>query len=125
MITNDNSFAVNIITATITLFATFPALSSVFSALKISRNQYGKSSTSKNLYEDKDGVATPESEIEFSQKWSKVSITLLTAAAFALNVAIAVLSTSEYEGQKGIGLAKLWLGLVIWVSNYYHWEPNF
>lgn len=126
MVAYDIPFVVNITVAIAILISTIPAISSIFSTLKINQNQHDKSSKFEKIYEDEDGAATVQSESEFSQKWSKALITVLTVTAFAINVAVAVISTLElqkYEGDKVMGMANIWLGVAIWVR-IFHGYPS-
>lgn len=116
---HDNSLGVSITATALVLISTVPAFRTIFTTLATSNTKRGKSSTAEKIYEDEDGAATPESQVAFSQKWAKLSITILTIAVFSINVALAVISTLESktldEDIKST-MVVVWTSVGIWVS---------
>jgi hypothetical protein len=86
---------------------------------------FSKSFWSKNvknvkseLYEDEDGVATPESQQAYSTKMQNVLATIVTSAGLAISIANAVLGTLEApHSLNGSAFEDGWFGVAIWVSS--------
>lgn len=91
----------------VTALATVPAVSAIASQI---RSRAPKD----NFYEDKDGVATPESIAAFSNKASKFAVTFLAASTAALSIALAVLNTTGPS--HGSLFLTTWLTTGAWVS---------
>lgn len=73
----------------------------------------------KDVYEDEDGVATEESEDDFSDVIPKWTFYLCAIAGFSTAVASAVLSTiwsSGHFNQRFLSVVD-WLSVFIWVKN--------
>ncbi|KAF1981699.1 putative ABC bile acid transporter [Aulographum hederae CBS 113979] len=64
----------------------------------------------KELYEDKDGVATPESQANYSARWQIASLVVLGVAGTALALAGSVLTLTSGEE----GAVERWLQFGIW-----------
>lgn len=77
-----------------------------------SRSQDPKSSEA-SKYEDKDGVASEDSQKAYSVKLQNVVLTLLTAAGFLVALAQAVLATIFHW----IAVTETWIDLTVWVGN--------
>jgi hypothetical protein len=67
-----------------------------------------------DLYEDEDGKATEESTKAFSDKFPKISITILTIVGFFVALALAVITTLRGPG---VYLVENWLQVAVWVSD--------
>lgn len=67
-----------------------------------------------NFYEDKDGVATPESIAAFSNKASKFAVAFLASSTAALSIALSVLTTL-HPGKHDL-FWPTWLTTGAWVS---------
>jgi hypothetical protein len=63
-------------------------------------------------YEDKDGVASEDSQKAYSVKSQKVILTLLTAAGFLVALAQAVLATIFHW----IAITETWIDFTVWVG---------
>jgi hypothetical protein len=79
-------------------------------------------STKTGLYEDRDGVATAETQKAYSVKLQNNFATLFTAAGFAVSLTNAVLATLNEEASTIDG----WLQFSLWVSadNAYYCPNN-
>ena len=64
------------------------------------------------IYEDKDGAATPESTAEFSAKVPKIIVGLLSFSGLGVSSAIAVLGTID---GKDVFFLENWLNAASWV----------
>ncbi len=60
---------------------------------RLTRRKYSELATSQQLYEDKDGVATEETEKKFSDKIQKSVILVFSIAGFFVSLVLAVLAT--------------------------------
>lgn len=72
-----------------------------------------KKNCAAKIYEDKDGVATPESIVEFSAKLPKVLVGLLSLSGLGVSSAIAILGTL---GDRDGLFVEDWLNAASWVS---------
>jgi len=85
---------------------------------------FSKSFWSKNitdvkseLYEDEDGVATPESQKSYTIKVQNVLATIVTSAGLGIAIADAVLRTLEVpHALNGSAFENGWFGVGIWVG---------
>lgn len=122
MVSHNVSLATSIAAITLILLSSIPALRAIFSILATSQNKRGKYSSAEKVYEDEDGVATPETDATFSQKWAKLFITVMTAATFSVNVALAIIDTLDFEKDnehKKLGMVEVWTGVGGWVSTIF------
>lgn len=70
----------------------------------------------KGLYEDEDGVATPESQRAFSTKVQNVLATIITSAGLGVAIANAVSATLDApHSSDGSAFEHGWFGVAIWV----------
>lgn len=70
----------------------------------------------KELYEDEDGVATPESQQAYSIKAQNVLATIVTSAGLGVAIANAVLGTLDApHSLDGSAFEDGWFGVAIWV----------
>jgi hypothetical protein len=69
-------------------------------------------SSKTGLYEDKDGVATEETQKAYSVKLQNIFATIFTTAGFAVSLTNAVLATQNEEASTTDG----WLQFSLWVS---------
>jgi hypothetical protein len=77
-----------------------------------SRNQDPKTEGAAR-YEDKDGVASEDSQKAYSVKSQNVILTLLTAAGFVVALAQAVLATIFHW----TAITETWIDFTVWVGN--------
>jgi hypothetical protein len=108
--------SLHIATAALILFLTIGACCYNFFSIA------PRSASSKSeLYEDKDGVATVESQKLYSVKLQNIFATFFTTAGFAVSLTNAVLATLNEEASTIDG----WLQFSLWVSAdifYYDWH---
>jgi hypothetical protein len=64
-------------------------------------------------YEDKDGVASEESQKAYSVKSQNIILTLLTAAGYLVALAQAVLATIFHW----TAITETWIDFTVWVGN--------
>ena len=69
--------------------------------------------TSEKVYEDEDGVATPETQQAYSVQFQKRSILLLTIITLSLSTALAIIGTVTNDTTTR--LARRWMTVAIWV----------
>ena len=69
--------------------------------------------TSEKVYEDEDGVATPETQQAYSVQFQKRSILLLTIITLSLSTALAIIGTITNDTTAR--LARRWMTVAIWV----------
>lgn len=70
----------------------------------------------KELYEDEDGIATPESQQAYSIKPQNVLATIVTSAGLGVAIANAVLGTLDApHSLDGSAFEDGWFGVAIWV----------
>lgn len=70
------------------------------------------------LYEDKDGVATSESEAKYSVKWPRIIASVGTGLGIGCSIAFSILSTLNHvkASVSGVTFAKDWATTLAWVS---------
>lgn len=118
IISHHLSLTTSIVAASLVFLSSFPAISTIFRILSAGHKKRGKASTATKIYQDEDGVATPESQADFSQRKSKIAITVIVIAAFAINLAVTVLSTLDYDGEQFFTIIELWMHVGLWVSTF-------
>lgn len=73
------------------------------------------------LYEDKDGVATSESQAQYSVKWPRIIVSIGAGLGLGCSIALSVFSTMHHlkaNNVSGLSLAKDWATSFSWVSKY-------
>lgn len=98
------------------------AVSTAPSILRLGRKVGGGKETQYDvLYEDKDGVATAESEAEYSVKWPRIIVNIGAVAGLACSIAFSVFSTLHHLKASNVSdllLVKDWAVSLSWVSKY-------
>jgi ABC-type uncharacterized transport system permease subunit len=94
-------------------------LLTIIATALFSKSFWSKSITNvkSELYEDEDGVATPESQKAYSIKVQNVLATIVTSAGLGIAIADAVLGTLEAtHSLNGSAFEDGWFGVAIWVG---------
>src|SRR5436189_4793715 len=79
---------------------------------RLVRRKYGELSALVHLYEDRDGVATEETEKKFSDKVQKVVIAAFSVAGFFVSVALSVSATLKPDLSP---VLDQWIQAGVWV----------
>ena len=98
-----------IVTTALVFLLTIPAFKSIILCTNTRKLE------PRQLYEDEDGKATPQSEAAFNlkRKYSKLAITIVTLVAFGLSLALAVLLEIHTNGVK---MLIEWMGVALNVN---------
>lgn len=94
------------------------AFSTVPSILQLGRKASSGKKIQEALYEDKDGVATDESETDYSAKWPLIVASIAAGLGVACSIAFSVLATlnNVKANVSGVTFAKDWAASFAWVS---------
>ena len=90
-----------------------PAFLAIFKSLRVRKSIVGDNVNSDGLYEDKDGLASQESQQEFSTVTQRVLILVGTFVGLFLSVALAVFNTTRSES---LLQTESWVKLGCWVG---------
>lgn len=82
--------------------------------------------TDSELYEDKDGVASPETQKQYSVKLQNVFATIFAVAGFGVACANAVLGMLNERGSEIDGWVQfvLWVSLILSLSDSSFWDAG-
>ena len=82
--------------------------------------QYDESRMTKTHYSDEDGEASDSSLREFSDKWQRVAIGLLSVIGLEISLGLAII-TSVHAGIEDY-VVQSWLQVAVWVGSYFGFE---
>lgn len=78
--------------------------------------QYDELRMTKTHYSDEDGEASDSSLREFSDKWQRIAIGLLSVIGLEISLGLAVITTA-HTGIEGY-VVQSWLQVAVWVGSY-------
>lgn len=78
--------------------------------------QYDELRMTKTHYSDEDGEASDSSLREFSDKWQRIAIGLLSVIGLEISLGLAVITTA-HAGIEGY-VVQSWLQVAVWVGSY-------
>ena len=93
---------------------TLPAL--VLLLNRFRQRPSGTPESGERLYEDEDGIATPESQQVFAGAIPKHVLLATTAAGLCVSIAAAVQSPFHFRHGRNMALAPDWFTILAWVS---------